>query len=137
MAGRNVVIFSSASSPSAADSARKPQLLTSCSRPTRAAGSSSTISTRSETAFVCGVAVLAGGLPAASVIFTLWARSSHVRKLNHDVFFRSVRPQALALALQLPLDPGRTLMRRNITWLLAVALVGGGIAVAACDRATQ
>ena len=28
--------FSSASSPSPADSARKPQLLTSCSRPTRA-----------------------------------------------------------------------------------------------------
>ena len=37
IAGRNVVTFSSASSPSAADSARKPQLLTSCSSPTRAA----------------------------------------------------------------------------------------------------
>ena len=47
IAGRNVVTFSSASSPSLADSATKPQLLTSCSSPTRAAGSSSTISTRS------------------------------------------------------------------------------------------
>ena len=38
IAGRKVVTFSSASSPSAADSATKPQLLTSCSSPTRAAG---------------------------------------------------------------------------------------------------
>ena len=37
IAGRNDVTFSSASSPSAADSARNPQLLTSCSSPTRAA----------------------------------------------------------------------------------------------------
>ena len=42
-----MVTFSSASSPSAADSARKPQFLTSCSSPTRAAPSSSTMSTRS------------------------------------------------------------------------------------------
>ena len=48
IAGRNVVTFSSASSPSLADSAMKPQLLTSCSSPTRAAASSSTISTRSD-----------------------------------------------------------------------------------------
>src|SRR5262245_29707579 len=47
IAGRNVVTFSSASSPSFADSAAKPQLFTSCSRPTRAAASSSTMSTRS------------------------------------------------------------------------------------------
>src|SRR5207237_195720 len=50
MAGRNVVTFSSASTPSAAESATNPQLLTSCSRPTRAAESSSTTSTRSAAA---------------------------------------------------------------------------------------
>src|SRR5262245_846187 len=51
IAGRKLVTFSSASSPSLADSAMKPQLLTSCSSPLRADGSSSTINTRSAVTF--------------------------------------------------------------------------------------
>ena len=47
MAGLNDVTFSSASWPSIAACAMNPQLLTSCSSPTRAEASSSTISTRS------------------------------------------------------------------------------------------
>jgi hypothetical protein len=80
IAGRNVVTFSSASSPSLAESATKPQLLTSCSKPTRAAGSSSTISTRSPTALV-SLTAIAGSLTLVPtqhlnhVIFTFWAPS--------------------------------------------------------------
>src|SRR4051812_102427 len=51
IAGRNDVTFASPSSPSVADSATKPQLFMSCSRPIRAAESSSTISTRSAVDF--------------------------------------------------------------------------------------
>ena len=81
IAGRNVVTFSSASSPSLADSATKPQLLTSCSRPSRAAGSSSTIRTRSATVLVSPASTATS--PAAvmvtqhlnHVIFTFWSPS--------------------------------------------------------------
>ena len=50
IAGRNEVIFCIASSPLAASSVWKPQALTSSESPTRVAGSSSTIRTRSEMA---------------------------------------------------------------------------------------
>ena len=47
IAGRKVVTFRSASSPSSALSATNPHVRTSSVRPTRVAGSSSTIRTRS------------------------------------------------------------------------------------------
>jgi hypothetical protein len=47
MVGRNSVMRSSASWPSLADAAVKPQVRTSSVNPTRVAGSSSTMSTRS------------------------------------------------------------------------------------------
>src|SRR5262249_43830606 len=76
IAGRKDVTFCRASSPSVAESATKPQLLTSCSRPTRAAESSSTINTRSATDF--RVESINGAVSPAVVIVK--------HHLNHVIF---------------------------------------------------
>ena len=56
--GRNAVIFSSASAPSAASSAVKPHVRTSSVRPLLVAGSSSTMRTRSAACDVCSLTFL-------------------------------------------------------------------------------
>src|SRR5262245_4953176 len=76
IAGLKDVTLPSASSPSVAESATKPQLLTSCSRPTRAAGSSSTMSTRSATCLAVD-SVDVGDSPAVVIV---------TQHLNHVIF---------------------------------------------------
>src|SRR5947208_17113542 len=104
MAGRNVVTFSSASSPSLADSATKPQLFTSCSRPTRAAESSSTIRTRSATVLGTVSATVVGDSPSV-VIVTPRSAMSFLQcvcgeipaQAEHFNYFLSAQPVAANL----------------------------------------